>query len=138
MPIGANIAARQAAEAVVDLINGELRTLIDQHGQDALAPFFATLRECYLDNLTVEVEVERAPARPMTDGEASAFEARRMPWGKHKGKTIDEVPLDYLQWVLDQPDTFKVEIERYLISEWVMKAEGDQFDAVEEEEGMPF
>jgi uncharacterized protein (DUF3820 family) len=144
MSIAANIAARQAAETVVDLINDELRGLIDTHGRDALVTFFATLRECYRDNLTVEVvkEVERAPRgpRPMTDSEASAFEARRMPWGKHKGKRIDEVPIDYLQWMLDQPDTFKVEIKQYLESEWVRKVEGDSLDAVEEkeEEELPF
>lgn len=142
MSIAANIAARKAAETVVDLINGELRGLIDQHGRDAIGPFFATLRECYGNNLTVEktVEVEHTPRdpRPMTDDEASAFEARRMPWGKYKGKQIDEVPLDYLQWVLDQPDTFKAEIERYLASEWVNKPEGECFEAVEEEEELPF
>lgn len=133
MSIAANIAARQAAETVVDLINGELRTLIDAHTQDALIPFFATLRECYGDNLTVEVvkEVERAPRgpRPMTDDEARAFERRSMPWGKHKGKLISEVPLDYLDWVLDQPDTFKVDIERYVRSDWVRDAK-----KIEEEE----
>ena len=25
----------------------------------------------------------------------------RMPFGKHKGKTLDEIPGDYLMWVLD-------------------------------------
>lgn len=147
MSIAANIAARQAAETVIDLINGELRSLIDAHSQDALAPFFTTLRECYGVNLTVEVvkEVERAPRgpRPMTDDEARAFEKRPMPWGKHKGKLISEVPVDYLQWVLDQPDTFKVDIERYVRSDWVRDAKKIEEEEEEEQreaeaEEMPF
>lgn len=27
-----------------------------------------------------------------------------MPWGKHKGKPLKEVPDDYLMWVLDHAD----------------------------------
>ena len=136
MSVPANIAARKSAEAVIDLINGELRTLIDQHGQDSLIPFFATLRECYGENLTIRIETRPPGPKPMNAAEARAFGQRRMPWGKHKGKLISETPVDYLQWVLDQPDTFKVEIERYLISEWVRKAEGEKPEVVEEE--LPF
>lgn len=28
----------------------------------------------------------------------------RMPFGKHKGEDIDDIPDDYLQWVLDNCD----------------------------------
>lgn len=44
MPPESNIAGRKAAEQVFDLINGELRTLLDNHGQSAVQAFFATLR----------------------------------------------------------------------------------------------
>jgi hypothetical protein len=27
-----------------------------------------------------------------------------MPFGKHKGKRLDEVPADYLLWLADQPE----------------------------------
>lgn len=26
----------------------------------------------------------------------------RMPWGKHKGKKLSEVPLKYLEWILKE------------------------------------
>lgn len=41
-----------------------------------------------------------------------------MPWGKHKGKTIDQVPADYLQWAIRNAeninDEMRGEIERQL------------------------
>ena len=36
-----------------------------------------------------------------------------MPFGKHKGKDIEEVPDDYLLWLLDQCETFG-ELNDYL------------------------
>lgn len=33
----------------------------------------------------------------------SSTSAYTFTFGKHKGKTIEEVPLDYLQWLLQQP-----------------------------------
>lgn len=41
-----------------------------------------------------------------------------MPWGKHKGKPIDEVPADYLEWALKNAsnlnDQLRAEIEKQL------------------------
>ncbi|MFO0825910.1 MAG: DUF3820 family protein [Gemmataceae bacterium] len=34
-----------------------------------------------------------------------AWNAVTMPYGKHRGKFIDEIPPEYLFWVLDQPNT---------------------------------
>ena len=52
-----------------------------------------------------------APAARPTSGYA-------MPWGKHKGKPIDEVPADYLEWAIKNAsninDTLRAEIERQL------------------------
>ena len=45
---------------------------------------------------------------------------RRMPFGKHKGLKMEEVPLDYLQWLAgtDLEDDLRYTIERYLNSEF--------------------
>ena len=41
---------------------------------------------------------------------------RRMPFGKHKGLKMEEVPLDYLQWLAgtDLEEDLSYTIERYL------------------------
>lgn len=31
--------------------------------------------------------------------------AIRMPWGKYRGKQLDEIPDDYLMWILDHADS---------------------------------
>lgn len=59
----------------------------------------------------------------MTDAEARAFERGEvMPYGKHRGKRIGEVPLEYLCWVRDKCDErgaygqFVIAVQRYLRS----------------------
>jgi exodeoxyribonuclease X len=41
---------------------------------------------------------------------------RRMPFGKHKGLKMEEVPLDYLQWLsgTDLEEDLRYTIEQYL------------------------
>ena len=41
---------------------------------------------------------------------------RRMPFGKHKGMKMEEVPVDYLQWLAgtDLEEDLRYTIERYL------------------------
>ena len=43
---------------------------------------------------------------------------RRMPFGKHKGLKMEEVPVDYLQWLAgtDLEEDFRYTIEHYLNS----------------------
>jgi exodeoxyribonuclease X len=43
---------------------------------------------------------------------------RRMPFGKHKGLKMEEVPVDYLQWLAgtDLEEDLRYTIERYLVS----------------------
>lgn len=62
--IETNILARRAAIEVADLIDVELRRLIDAHGTDAIAPFFSTLRLAFGDNLRVVAEAPTS--EPMT------------------------------------------------------------------------
>ena len=31
----------------------------------------------------------------------------RLPWGKHRGKLISEVPTDYVRWLQDKSDAYK-------------------------------
>ncbi len=51
---------------------------------------------------------------PMSDGEARGFEKTEMPFGKHAGKPIAEVPLDYLDWLVGQNEEFNAKLARYM------------------------
>jgi|SRR6516162_9625581 hypothetical protein len=31
----------------------------------------------------------------------------QMPWGKHKGRPLEEIPVDYLGWLLDEAENMK-------------------------------
>ena len=62
--------------------------------------------------------------KPMTRQESQKFDKETMPFGKHKGQRIADVPLDYLLWLDDQPD-FRRSLWRYLGSERI-QAEIDE------------
>lgn len=34
----------------------------------------------------------------------------KMPWGKHRGKDIEDVPSDYLLWLAENCDTEKIAV----------------------------
>ena len=52
---------------------------------------------------------------PFSDAQARAWGATRMPFGKHQGARIDEVPLEYLE-LLAAPNDFTLHLRRYLAS----------------------
>jgi len=57
--------------------------------------------------------VERLPA--LTDTEASCFETCQMPYGKHVGERVEDVPVDYLLF-LTECDEFSKSLKRYVKS----------------------
>lgn len=58
---------------------------------------------------------------PFSDAGAEAFGRQEMPFGKHKGERIDDVPMDYLEWFASQTDSFKRDLNRYLLSKRVSR-----------------
>lgn len=42
----------------------------------------------------------------------------KMPWGKHKGEELEDVPTDYLEWILREarriPDDLAEEMENQI------------------------
>ena len=52
----------------------------------------------------------------MSDRESRIFGDARIQFGMHRGTRVDEIPLEYLEWLDDQPD-FRCELRRYLNSE---------------------
>jgi hypothetical protein len=52
----------------------------------------------------------------------------RMPWGKHEGKRLEDVPLSYLRWVLRECDNIPLDLRR-AIRDVVEEAEDSGTDA---------
>ena len=48
----------------------------------------------------------------MSDKEANQFRKSLMPFGKHAGEKIEDVPLSYLAWI--DEDRFRNDLHRYL------------------------
>lgn len=67
-----------------------------------------------------EGKPERPRIVPMTDQEAKAFEKTLLFFGQFKGKIISDVPLSYLQRLVDPPSEemreFLERVRRYLLS----------------------
>ena len=51
--------------------------------------------------------------------------SQRMPFGKHKGKELKDLPIDYLEWVMCWMDSED--------SGWMSRGQGWLFDALEDE-----
>jgi len=113
MTIEANIAARKAAHTIHDLARDEA---FNHQGQAAVH-FWESLNGLVADVLPV-TPAKTAPIPAMTDAEARQFGQTTMPFGKHSGQRVDEVPIDYLEWLDEQPD-FRRDLNRYLRSERV-------------------
>ncbi len=129
MTIMANIEARNAADAVHNLASQEVRS----HTGDAALRFWRRM----LVNVCAVLPPQYHPQRlvetvdpPLTDTEARCFGRTTIPFGQHKGKRVDEVPMDYLLWLDDQPD-FRRMLRRYLASDRIHGEEpggGDEGD----------
>ena len=64
--------------------------------------------------------VDRSDVVPMTREELREWEIKKMPFGKHEGTQVKNVPLDYLIWLDEQPD-FRRELKRYLKSDRIQR-----------------
>lgn len=118
MGIPENVAARKAAETVVELLRDEA----EQHGE-ALDSFWSTIVDAVPDGYFAE------PLRdepPMTENEAKAFEQRTMQFGAHTGKRVADVPLEYLFWLEHAgKDDIRRLLGRYLLSDRVLREQED-------------
>lgn len=111
--IEVNINARKIAEQVFDLAITE----IPAEGERR---YWETLSNLIAKRLPPP-PVDEA-SKPMTDIQAWHYETDTvMPWGKYAGKSIIDVPIDYLVWLAESPDPFRVELRRYLASERIRR-----------------
>jgi len=106
--VQARIDARKRASVVADLVSDEA-IVISEPAREAF----------WIELWRLLGAQTRPPAgfrgEPMTDKQAKVFGAVLMPFGLHKGKRVDEVPLEYLERLTD-PSSFLKEVRRYLAS----------------------
>lgn len=110
--LAARARARKDARAAVDLIVQGAAGL----GDEERLAFWDEVR-AELDERCPESQSRATPlAGPaaMGDEEAARFEARDMPWGKHRGTRIADVPAGYLDYVANTKDQFKEDLARYV------------------------
>jgi uncharacterized protein (DUF3820 family) len=129
MTIEQNIHARQLAEAAIALAADYLR-------ESSVAKIPAKVRLRYWRLIAEHAAEEaglslRSPTNnritPMTDDEARTFGGELMPFGQHRGVKVDHVPIDYLQWLVDERDKgFQKRLQRYLLSSRVQCEERDR------------
>ena len=81
------------------------------------------LRWILLDALAVRFGKntrEVVAEEPMSDAGSIVFERQLMLFGKHVGKRIKDMPMDYLLWLECEPD-FRRKLRRYLHSERIQR-----------------
>jgi hypothetical protein len=65
---------------------------------------------------------EESKKRPMNDEESRRFGLSRVEFGQYRGKVFDEVPLDYLEWLVGKND----EVAKYVNSRRVQAELGNE------------
>lgn len=107
---------RQTAESFIHLILDEVR---EETNVDWLGAFWEALRTAFPEELAKPQPSKEF--KPMTEEENLEFDKKTMPFGKFKGMVMKEIDLGYLEWFAEQPDEFKVEVQRYLASERIQR-----------------
>jgi hypothetical protein len=117
--IADRIEGRHQAGVLCSLIEDSLSELRDA-GREAAAEAITEFVAKWLP-----AAPQPAPLTPMTDVEARAFEAEKMPFGKYQGLAIEALSLDYLCHLTD-PSDFIRKVKRYLKNETVKREMEDE------------
>jgi hypothetical protein len=110
--------AAETAKELVEIITAECEPL-DAIARRIIANRILTAIEPWLPEHARQPKPETAEA--MTEAEARRFEQETIPFGKHAGKPISEVPLDYLAWLADRNRETWRGLHRYLHSKRVQE-----------------
>jgi hypothetical protein len=98
------IAAREKARAIIPLIVEEAATI----ESDASDAFWDEIRK------SLPQQPAKSSDSPMTDEQARVFGFTEMPYGEFKGKPVNSVPFNRLEWYADSK--FQKLLVRYLNS----------------------
>lgn len=108
-------AAKQAAAEMAEL----LTACCEDASEVYIDAFWAALIEAFPQRLATPVKT--TAEEPWTDQQARAFGQTHIPFGIHAGALVDEVPLEYLVWLVDQPDDFKQKLRKYIRSKRIQQ-----------------
>jgi uncharacterized protein (DUF3820 family) len=65
-----------------------------------------------VDSAAVVAAAEAARARvPVTRSYSTTANALKMPFGKHRGESIEDLPSDYIEWALRELDSLRPAIK---------------------------
>ncbi len=64
--------------------------------------------------------------RAMNDKDSREFGKLSMPFGQHKGRRIDDIPLTYLQWMTKNGSLSQERISAYLRSDRIRKERAEE------------
>lgn len=104
---------RKEAKECIELIEGTAGQLSPQSTE----AFWDSIREFMAAIVPKEPEPESAAMTAMNDTQAFYFGSEQMPFGKYRRALIADVPLVYLDWLIDAPDEFKDQLRAYLKNE---------------------
>lgn len=113
--------SRKAAEAAIEL----LKESVSGDAQH----YWRIIREYAANQLPAELNA----SAPMTDKEVDKFNKEIVPYGKYKGHTVGNVPMNYLDWLVGERDEFKEQLKRYLQNESVRSQFIEDLDEEEEQ-----
>lgn len=111
------ITAREKARAVISLLVEEASSITPD--TIALEAFWDEVRK----SLPPVQNTYCSSDQPMTDEQARIFGSSLMPFGEFKGKAVNTIPFDRLEWYSDSK--FQKQLIRYLNSP-AIKAERDE------------
>lgn len=106
--IGEKKAGRKSAEEILMVLDVPASPI-------ASVAFWERLREIVLEKAPLPKLPEEVI--PYTQDEAKKFGKEIIPFGKHEGRFIDEIPLTYLCWLADVSRSFSAKLVRYLRSD---------------------
>ncbi len=94
--------ARDSASEIIQLLEWP-----DGYGADFAEAFLEALRS----KLPKRRTTEPTPEKPQP---IARLGATVMPFGAHQGKSFDEVPLEYLDWLCGTQESFHQALKAYL------------------------
>ncbi len=102
--VEARVAGRKMADELFELLPG---ILPDGHGSEYADALCEKLRAMLPQRKATEVKPE--PLQPI-----ARLGATVMLFGSHQGKTFDETPLEYLDWLCRSHEEFYKDLKAYL------------------------
>ena len=116
--VAARAEARIAASEFVELAHGMAESMSD----DAAHAFWRDIQDAAGAKVPKSIAPVLPAKQPMNEQQAKHFEVGTMPYGRFSGIRIGKLMehtegREHLDWLVDAPDDFKVDLRRYLLSE---------------------